>query len=76
MEIKICKTCNGKGEVMEDVGTHNTEWEIHSCSKCNGTGRIKTRSYSYEVPFDMEDSEIYKVDTEIINLIRKLQSKK
>jgi DnaJ-class molecular chaperone len=76
MEIKICKTCNGSGEVSEDIGTHKTEWETRTCSKCNGTGRIKTRSYSYSVPYDMENAEIFKVDAEIINLIRKLESRK
>jgi len=75
MEIKICKTCDGTGTIREDVGTHNSEYEYHTCSRCNGTGRVKTRSYSYSVPYDMDDTEIYKVDSEIINLIRKLESK-
>lgn len=75
MEIKICNTCNGTGEIREDIGTHKSEYEYHKCSNCNGTGRIKTRSYNYSVPYDMENSEINKVDSEIINLIRKLESK-
>jgi Ribonuclease G/E len=76
MEIKICPTCNGEGVITRDVGTHQSEYEWHTCSKCNGTGRIKTRSYSYSVPFDMDDKEIHKVDAQIIKLIIELESKK
>lgn len=75
MEIKICKRCEGNGTICEDDGTHSSDYEYNTCSKCNGTGRVKTRSYSYSVPFDMENEKIYKVDGKIIDLIRKLESK-
>lgn len=74
MEIKICSACGGTGEKEKDVGTHTSEWKCYTCSKCNGTGRVKTQTYSYSVPFSMDDNEIYKVDSEIFNLIRKLES--
>lgn len=57
---------------IEEIGYHNTSYETHICSGCNGTGRIKTRSYTYVVPFDKNDSEINEIDSQIINLIRKL----
>lgn len=72
MEIKFCKTCDGKGTIRGDVVIHNSE--RHTCSPCNGTGRVKTGSFSYIVPYDMDSTEIYKVENEIINLIRKLES--
>jgi DnaJ-class molecular chaperone len=75
MEIIICRTCQGTGEIREDVGTHQSEYEYHKCKKCNGTGRVKTRSYRYEVPYDMDDNMIYKVDAQIIELIRNLEKK-
>jgi len=76
MEIKICRNCLGTGEIKEDVGTHQSDYEYKNCSVCNGTGRVKTNSYSYCVPFDTENEKIYKVDSEIIDLIRKLESNK
>jgi DnaJ-class molecular chaperone len=76
MDIKICTTCNGLGKVTENVGTHNSDYIIKNCSKCNGAGRLKTRSYTYNVPFDKCDSEIYKIDSQIIDLIRELESSK
>ena len=76
MNIQICNNCKGIGEIREDVGGyHNSEYEYHVCEGCNGTGRVKTRSYSYSVPFDMDDSKIYKVDAKIIELIRSLNNK-
>ena len=75
MEIRICNTCQGTGEIREDVGTHQSEYEYHVCSKCNGTGRVLSRSYSYCVPFDADRTQIRKFDAEIIDLIRKLESK-
>jgi hypothetical protein len=34
------------------------------------------QSYTYNVPFDKCDSEIYKIDSQIIDLIRELESSK
>lgn len=76
MEIKICYNCKGEGTIKCDVGIHQSEYEWYTCSDCNGTGRIKTDSFSYSVPFDTENEEIYKTNDEIIRLIRKLESKK
>lgn len=76
MKIEICSKCKGMGVIRHNVGIHENEYEWCSCINCNGTGRIKTRSYSYSVPFDMDDKEIHKVDAEIIKLIRELESKK
>ncbi len=75
MNVVICHSCDGTGETREDVGTHNSDYVYYKCTKCNGTGRVKTRSYSYSVPYDMDHDKICKVDSEIINLIRKLESK-
>lgn len=75
MEIKICHACKGTGILTRDIGTHNFEYEDYCCSNCRGTGRIKTRSYSYQVPYDMDDTEIFEIDSEIMSLIRKLESR-
>lgn len=76
MEIKICPQCKGMGVIRHNVGIHENEYEWCSCINCNGTGRIKTDSFSYSVPFDTENEEIYKTNAEIIRLIRELESKK
>ena len=73
MKIEICKKCNGTGEITVDVGTHNSDYEIHKCPNCNGTGRLKTETFSYAVPFDMDDKKINIVSSAIINLIRELK---
>lgn len=75
MEIQICSTCKGNGNVLDDVGTHNTEWVSHICSNCKGTGRVQTRSFRYTVPFGTNDSLIDKFDSEICKMIRELESK-
>ena len=73
MDIKICNHCKGTGELREDIGTHESEYVNYVCSMCNGTGRVKTRTYSYSVPYDLEDSIINKADSKIIEIIRELQ---
>lgn len=72
MKINICETCQGTGEIREDVGTHRSEYIYHKCKKCNGTGRVKSMSYYFDVPYDMDNDLINEIDTEIIKLIRKL----
>lgn len=75
MNIEICKTCGGIGTVCRDVGTHQSEYEYITCNSCNGTGRIKTGSYNYRVPFDTSDDVINRTDTEVVNLLRKLEKR-
>jgi len=75
MKIKLCKTCKGTGLIETEIGIHQSEYESSICNICNGTGRVKTRTYSYMVPFDTDVREIYKIDSQIIDLIRKLESK-
>ena len=71
MDIEICKTCGGQGEV-EHRNDYN-EKELISCSKCNGTGRVLTRTLTYTVPFDSDIQKVYKYDKKIIELIRELE---
>ena len=43
-EIKICKNCEGNGEVEEynfDEGTSEPPFNIVTCRFCNGTGEEK-----------------------------------
>jgi DnaJ-class molecular chaperone len=75
MKIEICKTCDGTGEISE-VDIETPHFITNCCKKCNGTGRVKTNSYSYTVPFDMDNNEIFEVDSEIVKLIINLQKTK
>lgn len=72
MDIKLCNSCNGKGDIEQYL--HRNDYETVICKKCNGTGRVITRTYSYEVPFGSDIHKLYKVDSEIFELIRKLES--
>jgi len=74
MEIKLCKSCVGLGKITKPVMTRGNYYEDFVCIKCNGTGRIKTRSYSYSVPFNTNDAEIIKLDSKIFDLIRGLEN--
>ena len=64
-EIEICGSCKGEG-IISGVDK--------ICSGCNGTGRVIIGRYTYVVPFDTDKSIIYKYDSEIFELIRKLES--
>ena len=69
MEIKLCDSCKGEGEVKEyDFRGYLT----HKCSRCNGTGRIKFKGYTWEVPFDHPEEDLLKADTEIFEILRRL----
>jgi len=72
MDVEICESCQGIGEVREHVA-HN--YFFNKCESCNGTGRVLTRTYSYTVPFDRDKKEIYIIDSEIVSLIRKIEKK-
>ena len=74
MDVEICEICKGLGTVKEYAAFHSYDYEIVKCSNCNGTGRVKRFSYSFNVPFDIDMNIIYKYDTEIHNLIRKLKA--
>lgn len=78
MEIKICPSCEGTGEISEDVGTHYSEYESRPCSKCNGDEKIYTSTIRYEfsLPFSNENrSLMYKIDSEIHDSIRQIYKK-
>ena len=75
MQIEICKQCNGTGTITIDEGFHSSEYVHQICKQCNGTGRVKTDQYKFTVPFDTDDKLIYKLDEEIINLIRQFELK-
>ena len=71
MKIEICNRCDGTGQVRgEDDGRGNWEYEI--CPKCDATGRIYTREYKLEYSYGKDVSNLYKVDSAILDLIRKL----
>lgn len=71
MNIIICTSCEGGGK--KKIYDDYNDWSMEKCEKCNGTGRLKTRSYSYHVPFSCPDTSIYNIDARIIDLIRKLE---
>lgn len=62
MKIEICTTCSGSGEIMENVGTHQSEYEYYDCPKCNGTGRMIRKRYTCLVPFGTDKDIIYQID--------------
>ncbi len=75
MKIEICNTCDGCGEVKEYLGGRNNDYEFKTCESCNGTGRVLTREYTIQVPYGFDKDKIYKCDSEIMKLIRKLEKK-
>ena len=70
MEIKLCTSCNGEGEVEY---TEYRDPELIECSKCKGTGRVITNTYTYTVPYTSNRSTIYQKDAEIHALLRELE---
>ena len=72
MGVQICGSCEGTGEVRENVGGHHNEYEYRDCDKCNGTGRVKTTNISFSVPFDFDNKLLDEIDTKIRDLIREL----
>jgi DnaJ-class molecular chaperone len=73
MNIKICKNCDGKGEIRTDVGYHQSDYEYNTCSSCRGTGRVYVSEYSISVPFGSDLKEFYAIDKFIIDSIIKLK---
>ena len=74
MEIEICKSCKGTGKIQGEDNNRG-DWDYVTCICCHGTGRVITRSYKYTVPFDIDKSIVYKIDSEIVKLIRTLEQK-
>ena len=56
MEIKICSTCQGKGNIVVK-DRQNFKDEIN-CDKCDGTGRLMVRTFTVEVPFGFNKSKL------------------
>jgi len=75
MEIEICKTCKGEGDIKVNSDFRSGDFEMANCPKCNGTGRVLINTYRYEVPFNSDRSIIYEVDSDIHLLIRELEAK-
>ena len=75
MSILICRGCDGTGEVREDVGTHQSEYEYHTCSRCKGSGKVIVQSYSYSVPFGTNEKLIHDADYAICKIIQTLELK-
>ncbi len=73
MKAKICKLCKGTGEIEIDISTHNSNYKIEKCTSCNGTGKVLKGSYSYQIPFNVDKTLVYKIDKQIMDLIRKLE---
>lgn len=74
MEIIICTNCKGKGEVtVEEVFGHCSDSYKEECSECKGTGRIITMTFKLTVPFGHPDSDLSKIETKIIRLIREFE---
>jgi len=73
MNIEICHTCKGEGEIRTDVVYHNSEYVWNKCTTCNGTGRVLTRSYKLIIPFGADKTEYYKADSSIIQIIRNIE---
>jgi len=74
MEIKICNNCNGTGQLITDVGTHQSEYEYSNCNNCNGTGRMLMNNYYFEVPFGTNTEILYETDSKIHALIQNLKN--
>jgi DnaJ-class molecular chaperone len=71
MTIEICPKCKGEGET-----THRDDWGdylYNTCSLCSGSGRLKTLRYTTTIPFSDDNTNLYKVDSEIRKLIESLR---
>ena len=75
MEVKICYSCKGLGEITKYYGAYYKEIKSVKCNSCNGTGRILTKSYIYNIPFDTNKLIIYEYDSKLFNLIKELETK-
>ncbi len=75
MKVQICSRCDGTGEIREDVGGHQSEYEYHVCNECNGTGRVKSLFYTLTVPFDFDIKTLYDIDRDIMKLINSANHK-
>ena len=74
MKIKICEICKGEGE-LQFLEDRHSGYTTEPCTHCGGTGKVYTRTYKYEVPFNMEKSIIYEYDAKIIEMIREFENK-
>lgn len=68
MTISICPDCNGEGFRSEN--DRYDGWVSIACKRCNNTGRIKTRKYSFEIPYGTDDGNIRAIDNQIYEWIR------
>jgi len=48
-EIKICSSCDGRGQVYERVAINEKEKKI--CSNCEGSGRIMVKTTTESFPY-------------------------
>ena len=73
MDIQICPTRKGEGEVAFREEGHNPDKIYAKCNRCNGSGRILTRNYHIELPYgtDLSETGYYKLDANIIESILK-----
>jgi DnaJ-class molecular chaperone len=74
MNIKLCNSCNGAGEIE----TRDRDgYDKHPCSRCSGTGRLYSTTYTVDFPFTGVGKVQYiKACNKIVDIIRKSKGEK
>jgi hypothetical protein len=71
--VKICKSCNGKGEVLTRESGHRRECAMTACKECKGSGKVYVRKFTLTIPFDDKLSPAYlEAERNILSEINKL----
>jgi DnaJ-class molecular chaperone len=65
IEIFICSRCKGAGFNHNDYR--------HKCLVCDGTGRTTKRTFSYEVPYNIDLNKLSEAQIKIFNIINELE---
>lgn len=71
--VKICKACNGEGEVLVREPGHRGECTMMPCRDCKGSGKVYVRKFTITLPFDNKLSPAYlEAERNILSEINKL----
>ncbi|MEK0324216.1 MAG: hypothetical protein QQN63_00800 [Nitrosopumilus sp.] len=60
VEVTICKTCAGYGELIEYINETQDDYDIEyvTCRTCEGSGRILVQTERKRIPFRSASNEL------------------
>jgi hypothetical protein len=73
MKVEVCRHCEGHGEFVIAGSHRHEDSHIKTCTECNGTGRVKTKSFSIQIPYDFDMTEFCRAEKIILEQISSLK---